>query len=407
MVNNMDDLIRARIELLKQNPFYGRLALMLELKEQNDIPTAATDGEYLYYNKDYIKKMTPENRQAIILHEMLHVALGHIWRRDERIHHVWNIACDYAVNAIVYRDGFIIPEGWMFDRQYINMGSEMIYDKIKKNFKQISMCGMGGGGGGGGKEKKDGKGNGGGGKNGKDKQNGANGGSEKCPCGSSHKYWGKAQSSKSAKRIKAKWEGAISDVAKKTRGTVPAEFERMMKEMQPKENWKRILMSYLSVSTSDFDFLRRDRRTLDTPFYIPDLRSEEKLDNIVCVVDTSGSIGGDQLNRFLAEIKSILKLFPNTKGWFINCDAEIHDSRPLEEVKKLNSFAGGGGTDHNPVFREIERKHLNPKVVICFTDLYTSFPDKKPNYPVLWLVTQDGRDEKVPFGRIIKLSGDI
>lgn len=402
----MDDLIRARIELLKVNPFYGRLALMLELQEDNNLPTAATDGEYLYYNKQFIKDMDSATRQAVILHEMLHVALGHIWRKDDRIHHVWNIATDYAVNLMISRDGFTIPKGWMYDQKYIDMGAEMIYDKIKKNFKQMSMCGMGNGKGGSGKQKKDGKGKGGG--KGKDGQNGEGGGQGdgKCPCGSSHKFWEKARTSKVAKRIRAKWEGAISDAAKKTRGTVPAEFERMMKEMQPKENWKRILMSYLSVSTSDFDFLRRDRRTLDTPFYIPDLKSEEKLDNIVCVIDTSGSIGEDQLNRFLAEIKSILKLFPNTKGWFINCDAEIHDSIPLDEVKKLKHFAGGGGTDHSPVFREIDRKHLNPKVVICFTDLYTDFPDKKPNYPVLWLVTPDGSD-KVPFGRIIKLSGSI
>lgn len=86
----------------------------------------------------------------------------------------------------------------------------------------------------------------------------------------------------------------------------------------------------------------------------------------------------------------------------IDCDCEIGEVRELEKLPKRLVFSGGGGTSHRPVIQEVKKRNLSPKVMICFTDLYTEFP-KKPSYPVLWLLTPNGSDEKPPFGRVIKM----
>lgn len=376
----MDVLIKARIDLLRTNPFYGRLALVLGLRELDDIDTAATDGEYLYYNINYVQGLSPELHKSLILHELLHVALGHLWRKNDRDAHLWNIACDYVVNAIVKRDGLPVRQDWVYDATYANMSAEEVYEKIKKDARVVEMkCVMDGG---------NNKG--------------------KCSCGGSHKFWGKMAKSKKAKRIRMRWEGAIEDVAKRSKGSIPAEFERLIQSLRPQENWRQILFHYMSESKFDFDFLRRDRRTINSPFYFPDLRNDDQLENIVCVIDSSGSIMGTELNKFIAEIKEILRVFPHTKGWFINCDISIHNSCPIDEVGEIKHFYGGGGTSHIPVFEEIEKQGLQPKVVICFTDLYTDFPTKHPDYPVLWLVPENKYfPATAPFGRIITLQNGI
>lgn len=121
-------------------------------------------------------------------------------------------------------------------------------------------------------------------------------------------------------------------------------------------------------------------------------------------VDTSGSIDDKTMNKFMTEVKSIVRTFPKVKGWFMSCDCTVSQFEELEKVAKLKSTYGYGGTSHIPVFEEIKKRKIIPKVVVCFTDLYTEFPRKKPDYPVLWLLTPDGNDQKPPFGRVIKMT---
>jgi len=391
-------IIKAKISLIRRQPFLGRLCLLFGFKENKSILTAATDGENFYYNKHFINSLSQEQILGILVHETLHLALGHLWRIGEREMHRWNVATDYVVNIIVAKNGFQLPEGALFDYQYQEDSAERVYDKLPPTKTLCPICyGKGGGGRKEGETQKKGKGR-------------AKAKSTQTyvftPC-ESHRLWGKAmgkskKARKYRKKLKKKWEGAVQDVAKQ-RGDIPAGLERTIEELRPKEDWKEILASFLSQSFTDFDFFKRDRRTLHTPFYIPDLQDEKSLENVVVAVDTSGSITQEELNSFIAETREILRAFPRTKGWLIDCDAEVGKVVDIKKAKTQVKFFGGGGTSHIPVFEEIKKRKLNPKVVICFTDLYTEFPDKKPIYPVLWLVTPNGADIKPPFGRVIRM----
>src|SRR5262249_48403717 len=122
--------------------------------------------------------------------------------------------------------------------------------------------------------------------------------------------------------------------------------------------------------------------------YLPGLRSEE-LGDVVLAVDTSGSIGEAELNRFASEAQGILDAY--------DCDLTIlyHDAE-IQGVEHWSpsdgplvlSPKGGGGTDHRPVFEWLEQQGIAPSCLICLTDMDSLFPETVPAFPVLWASTR-------------------
>ena len=73
----------------------------------------------------------------------------------------------------------------------------------------------------------------------------------------------------------------------------------------------------------------------------------------------------------------------------------------LDPDKKWE-VTGGGGTDFRPVFSYIEEhSELDPNLLIFFTDGYGDYPERPPPYPVMWLLTSDGRCD-VEWGQQVK-----
>ena len=94
-----DRLITARVQLLLKNGFFGNLATRLELQEASSwCPTAATDGKYFYYNKDFISALSLPNLVFLWGHEVEHCVYDHFGRRGEKDPMLWNIANDQVVN---------------------------------------------------------------------------------------------------------------------------------------------------------------------------------------------------------------------------------------------------------------------------------------------------------------------
>lgn len=71
----LEQLTRARISLLLQQPFWGTLATRLILKDATDdewCPTAATDGRNFYYNRNFISKLNKQETIFLVAHEVEH-----------------------------------------------------------------------------------------------------------------------------------------------------------------------------------------------------------------------------------------------------------------------------------------------------------------------------------------------
>lgn len=79
-----------------------------------NINTMSTDGKNLFYNPEYVNSLPLETVETVIVHEILHISLGHhlafahIDPKNQNIWHIVNIACDLALNYLIKdRAGFI------------------------------------------------------------------------------------------------------------------------------------------------------------------------------------------------------------------------------------------------------------------------------------------------------------
>lgn len=122
-------------------------------------------------------------------------------------------------------------------------------------------------------------------------------------------------------------------------------------------------------------------------------------------IDTSLSVSTEDLNEFISEIKGLQKCYRN-ETTIMECDAEIQKVYTLKPYSKVDTkFKGRGGTEYEPVFKEIEKNpKYKPELLIYFTDFYCTFPKKAPRYPVLWVVCTNGdKNNKPPFGAVIRM----
>ena len=105
------------------------------VKDNEHCPTLGTDGQNLYYNTEYTKTLNDEELCAVVLHEVLHCAFMHQWRREERDPWKCNIATDYAINTVV-NESFALPKGAQLDTKYYGMSADDIYDSLSDDKSQ-------------------------------------------------------------------------------------------------------------------------------------------------------------------------------------------------------------------------------------------------------------------------------
>jgi predicted metal-dependent peptidase len=106
---------KARARMLMKYPFFGSLALFLQPREDPSTQTMRTEGFDLIYHDDFIQSLVHTGGITLLMgalvHEVLHAALQHIWRRGTRDKDLWDMACDYVVNQIVKEQGLQLPPG--------------------------------------------------------------------------------------------------------------------------------------------------------------------------------------------------------------------------------------------------------------------------------------------------------
>lgn len=407
--------IEEAIEMVcDKQPLYRPLMAALKPVEDNTIPTMATDGEHILYNKEFLAKLTPREAAGVCLHEMLHCAHRHLWRRDARDHMKFNVAADYAINPIV-TESFPLPKGTLLDMKYNNMSAEEIYDSLPK-LKKIKIK-MGGGqsredDGYSKKQQKwgdhsrwDGKKK----KKGKGKQSLT----DKILGRNKEESEEKTDSEKAKeRRLEQKWKKLFEEKIVKNYGKLPDSLKRIVEKEYyvPVLDWTALVTQLLSEDQNDYSFSQPDRRFLDAEYILPDLYSIDRLKDVVFAYDTSGSITQQQLRAFYMETLNLFNNFSSLQGWIGVCDSWLHHFTPIDSKDSFDdfNFMGGGGTSFEPVFEEIERRGLRPKALFYFTDTYGSFPHEAPEYPVFWLVQTEVGEEPgvhVPFGTVIPFLG--
>lgn len=367
-----DRIIRARASIIMDSVFFGSLMVRLEPRATTEIPTMATDGKHIYYNCNFVDSINDSELKGTIVHEVMHCAVAHHARRGERDPRNWNMACDYAINPIVKESGFILPKDHLDNPAYAGKSAEEIYALIPP-------------------------GNGGG--------NGDNWNIGGVQPGAGE---GDTESKEDLEQEAQNWKNAVAEAAMASRmtGKLPAALERFVDEyMDATLPWQELLARFIhNVAKNDFNWSRPNKALLQTyGLYMPTLHSDA-CGSVALMVDTSGSIGQQELAEFAAELNGILDMVRPERVHVIYCDAAVNhveEFTPDQYPVRLEA-RGGGGTDFRPAFDYIDENLQDIQCAIYLTDMYGTFPDTEPDYPTMW-VSNSGVKE-APFGQVVQLS---
>ena len=121
-----------RLKLISRYPFFGYLLMQSGIYENNQIPTACTDGSNIYFNSEFFDSLNEKELEFVLCHEVMHCILSHITRKGSRHVIKWNIAIDFATNEILHTSNVgEAPPHTLYDPQFKDMCAEEIYDKIQ------------------------------------------------------------------------------------------------------------------------------------------------------------------------------------------------------------------------------------------------------------------------------------
>jgi predicted metal-dependent peptidase len=402
-------LAAARTRLILDKPFLGALVLRLPIvmADPEWCTTTATDARKFYYNPEYIEQLTLSETQFILAHEALHCALSHFARREHRIKHRWDIACDYAINPLLINDGLDAPPGSLHERTYEGMTAEEIYPYIDDNENQETLDQHL-------YDKPD------------EQQHNQDRNQQPPPPRPENQEdedkgaapqqqpdentQGAPQppplSHDEQDNLSVQWQQRLAGAAQQAMqaGKLSGDMARLVDFLiQPQLPWRMLLARYMTaLARDDYSYTRPSTRRGD-PAIFPSLRSSQV--DVVIVLDTSGSISENEMKEFISEIDAI-KGQMRARIILHACDAEmdVHGPwsfEPWEEFQLPNDIKGGGGTDFRPVFNWAETLDRTPDLLIYFTDAEGSFPESAPFYPVIWLVK--GK-HPIPWGQRIQLN---
>lgn len=390
-----DMIVRSRVQLLLNHPFYGNLATRLIIIDGSGwIPTAGTDGRHLYYNVDFFSKMTREEIDFVVAHEVMHCVYDHLSRRGSRDRRLWNCAGDYVINLelVDNRIGRLpTTVDGLYDTRFRNMFTEEIFDILKdedENGKgdadadsfdvHIDMSPDG-----------DDSGDGDGLKGDATGKNGP------IPLSKEERH-----------QIKDEIKQAVMQAAKAAgAGNTPAGVKRMINELtDPQMDWREILnMCIQSCVKSDFTFQRPSRKAWGSGIYLPGMKNDFMLD-VDIAIDTSGSISEKMLRDFLGEIKGIMEQFAEFKLRLWTFDTAVHnmqefssDGDGLESLIEYD-LQGGGGTEFMVNWDYMEENGIEPHKFIVFTDGYPFGSWGNEDYCDTVFLINGNKEIVAPFG---------
>lgn len=359
--------------IVLEDPFYGYLLLRQEIVQDPKVGTASTNGQRIRYSPKFLKLQTISQIKGLFKHEVMHIAHMHHLRRQRRDPNKWNMAGDYAINGILHVAGVSLPDNGLFNDAWKDFGTEHIYNLIPDDEADAA---------------------------------GGNifvlwnfGGVEDAP-GSEDP----AQREIMEQDVRQDVLQAIN--AAKIMGKMPLGLERLVESIrESRMPWRQILARFFrATAKGDYSWARPNRRWLPHDIILPSLHSDA-LGPLVIAIDTSGSIAQQELESFFGCVNGILKQTKPLSVHLIYCDAAVGNVqvfKPDQYPLTLKQFkpSGGGGTSFIPPFEYVEEHKLHPCAMLYLTDMYGTFPDKPPRFPMIWCATTD---QVAPWGKTIMI----
>ncbi len=366
------DIAKTGISILLDEPFYGHLFSHLGRKIQPSEGVSlmvAGRQPILVVDPDFWDSLDEPIKYGYVKHQLLHLALGHPFRRKDFQHqHVFDIAADLVVNQYIaerHLPGKAITLGShpLFVKWEKGMDVGYYYHKILEGQKQ------------------------------KDKNS-----PELPPPNDSHlrqhNNWQSFDELDAAQQrvMEDSLQNNIVQSAERTeeklQGSIPGNLLRLIKEFKKGKNkkldWRRVLR--LFVGTGNKTFVKNTIRRPSKRYGSTPGTQIKKKQRLLVAIDTSGSVGPEEIQLFFNEINRIHR--QGAVIHIVEADAEIqqtyfYNGQVPKEVK------GTGGTDFNPVINYANRI-FKPNAIIYFTDGMGLVPEIVPAVPMLWLFSSEG-----------------
>jgi predicted metal-dependent peptidase len=407
-MNEERKLQKSKIALMR-NPKFALLSGILmvgKTKVVDGLPTACTNGRDEMYGREFVKSLSDRELNFLVAHEGYHKMYRHMttWRKlHDEDHNLANQACDYVINIQLYDldpHELVIAmprytEGprkgermGLCEERFRGMNAKQVFDILKQEKKE------GGGQG-------DGDGDGG--------QGGGGGGG-----GLDDHDWAGAKSMTDAdkKELLKEIDQAIRQgimAHQKIAGTGAGGIDRELEDLlEPKVDWREVLREFVKATCNAKDassWRRPNRRFLSTGVYMPSMIGE-KVGHLVVAIDTSGSIGGNELAEFLSEVKGIAEEVSPEVVDLLYWDSavaghEVYESSAVSSITQSTKPRGGGGTSPSCVSAYLKEKNIKPECIIMLSDGYVG-NDWGSDWTaeVLWCIV-GGNDVCAPNGKTI------
>lgn len=383
-------LLLSRMRLLTSNGFYGVLLMHMKFALDETCETAATDGEKIMFGYKFLDELTDAELDFVLMHEVLHVALQHCFRGGDRDTELFNIACDIVVNSNILYSNNMDLNSITIRKMGVAMhtlpdGEEGYKYTAEEVYKILSKKGA----------------------------------KKKISCWDNHDMWPKENDAKS-NMLSELWEKMFLDACEaaeikennggKGRGSLPLGANILLKSLKkPQIDWRNILTNFIQEDIVDYSFSPPDRRFDDLPFFLPDFNEKEDMvEDILFMIDTSGSMSTNEVTAAYSEVKGAIDQFNGKlKGWLGFFDAAVIEPKPFTDENdfKLIKPKGGGGTSFHVIFNYIRNcmKDRLPASIIILTDGGAEFPEEQAamGIPVLWLLNNDIVNP--PWGKVARI----
>lgn len=413
---------RCRTLMLIRQPFFGTLAASLNLAMTAGTPGGArTDGTAIHFDPRWVAQQSDTELTAVITEMVMHIVLKHHIRIRGKDPQRWNRAADQAVFHTLQRANVALRHGAYAQPEFQGLNAEQIYQRMApqpqpqppENESASDQCRaapaaspQGGAANADPQPPDEGASpgealeqfdllcdTGGGAKELPTRQPGADepGGVIELPSD--------VDSAVAEQNVRQ----LVMRAAKATRvkGKLPGDLDREIGELlRARTDWRSHLVHWMQqLSAADYSWRRPNPRFMPLGLYLPALRTEE-MGAVVFAIDTSGSIGQEELDQAASEASALCAELNPRAIHVVYCDAKVQRVETYERGDALNFRpAGGGGTNFRPVFDWVEALDEPPAGVVYVTDGYGAFPTSAPEVPVLWLINSD---VVAPFGDTVR-----
>ena len=417
---------KAKITLMRDPKFalWSGILMVGRTSVVDNMPTACTNGRDEKYGRKFVASLKEPELNFVVLHENLHKAFRHLttWKKlhDEN-HALANQACDYVINLKLkdidpsektiamprFQDGEMKgkPMG-LVDERFRGLNAKQVFDILKQEQKD-----KGGEGEGNPCDDGDPSDQEGGTSRGKGQGQGAGQGFD------DHDWDGAKEMTEAEKKdLEREIDQAIRQgvmAHQKIAGTGAGDLDRdLLDLLEPKVNWREMLREFVKSTCHAKDtssWRKVNRRFLSTGTYMPSLIGE-KVGHLVLAVDTSGSVGQEELSAFLTEVRGIAEEVKPSQVDLIYWDSRVasheeYTENMVSDIINSTKPRGGGGTSPSCVSEYLKEKAIEPECIIVLTDGYVG-GDWGNNWtaPVMWAIVGGDKDCVAGNGKTIHVN---